>query len=94
MLSILEKFKLKSPLMDFKEESYKLICNLRNLIEWLRCKTDNFETLVRIQQFRKKNRFRFFNMVSMAEKGGATLCMLFRLERYQLDTQHEEKKIL
>ena len=33
MLSILEKFKLKSPLMDFKEESYKLICNLRNLIE-------------------------------------------------------------
>ena len=30
----------------------------------------------------------------MAEKGGATLWMLFRLERYQLDTQHEEKKIL
>lgn len=28
----------------------------------------------------------------MAEKGGATLWMLFRLERYQLDTQHEEKK--
>ena len=35
-----------------------------------------------------------FNMVSMAEKGGATLWMLFRLERYQLDTQYEEKKIL
>lgn len=30
----------------------------------------------------------------MAEKGGATLWMLFRLERYQLDTQHGEKKIL
>lgn len=28
----------------------------------------------------------------MAEKGGATLWMLFRLERYQLDTQHGEKK--
>ena len=35
-----------------------------------------------------------FNMVSMAEKGGATLWMLFRLERYQLDTQYEKKKIL